>query len=145
MKRGQNPLISLGVGKKTEDGLIITDTDLFSFKPNSDFILEGFVSDDIYVIKHISAGSTIGICSGKKSWEVLKNYMKNRRFTECENRWIWGSRMARYANDKKIHPEGGILKHQYRSEKIAKEDPDFWVNSNHDIGFSTCNGLIMEL
>lgn len=145
MKRGQNPLISMGIGKKTEEGLIITDADLSSFKTNPNFILEGFVPDHIYSIKLLFADNIMGVCSGKKSWKVLKKCMKNHRFKDEENRWIWKSRMIWWAKDDKVHPQGGILKHQYRSPETAKENPDFWVDSNHDIGFSSCDGLIIEL
>jgi len=145
MRRNQDPLVFLGIGKKIEEGLVITDEDLSSFKPNPDFILEGFIPQDIYVMKHLFANSIIGVCSGRKSWKTLKNYMKKERFGDYENRWIWKSSMPYYANDRKVHPQGGVLKHQYRSEKSGKENPDFWVDSNHDISFSSCNGLIMEL
>jgi len=144
-KRGQNPLIALGIGKKTDEGLIITDQDLNSFRHKPDFILEGFVPEDIYTMKHLFAGSIIGVCSGKKSWKVLKNYMKKQRFTDHENRWIWKSSIVWYAGDKRGRPQGGVLKHQYRSAENGRENPDFWVDSNHDISFSSCNGLIMEL
>ena len=40
MRRNQDPLVFLGIGKKIEEGLVITDEDLSSFKPNPDFILE---------------------------------------------------------------------------------------------------------
>jgi hypothetical protein len=103
------------------------------------------IPEDIYVMKHLFANSIIGVCSGRKSWKTLKNYMKKERFGDYENRWIWKSSMPYYANDRKVHPQGGVLKHQYRSEKSGKENSDFWVDSNHDISFSSCNGLIMEL
>ena len=84
MRRNQDPLVFLGIGKKIEEGLVITDEDLSSFKPNPDFILEGFIPQDIYVMKHLFANSIIGVCSGRKSWKTLKNYMKKERFGDYE-------------------------------------------------------------
>jgi hypothetical protein len=140
-KRGQDPKKTMEIGKQ-EDGIILVDLSTFKNK-----LLEGFVSDDLYIITHTTSGNAIGVCSGKKAIKVIKNWIKTHSYKkEWKDRWIWKPSITYYNGGSKPFPEGGYLRHKYTSKNTEPGEGEFWIHGQTgDIYFSRRQNIIIEL
>jgi hypothetical protein len=133
-KRGLDPLVSMGIGRKLPDGgLDISNIENIDEK----LLLEGFILNDIYLVSDDFIKKNLYVCSGKNSTSVIIDIIKKESFSNYINRWVWYPSMF-ITPTMENFPAGGLLKHTYK-------DIGNWINSGRNYTFNYKPDLIIRI